>query len=215
MHEPELLLLDEPYAGFDWETYLHFWEMSERRRDAGMGILIVSHLLAERERLDRIYALCDGRTASAERRCRRSGSFVREHLRAPLTLVLLVAIPVFFVLIFASVLGEFAEALGGNLAAQAATAISAGWAAAFLCGTLAFFQVVLLARAPTGALPLAGLGAGAGRGRAASPPRSPSASTVSAVAYVTLWLRSGIGHPLHAAAGDLRLRRSSTSASAP
>jgi ABC-type multidrug transport system ATPase subunit len=62
MHEPELLLLDEPYAGFDWETYLHFWEMSERRRDAGMGILIVSHLLAERERLDRIYSLTDGRT---------------------------------------------------------------------------------------------------------------------------------------------------------
>ena len=61
MHEPELLLLDEPYAGFDWETYLRFWEMSGRRRDAGMGILIVSHLLAERERLDRMYELCDGR----------------------------------------------------------------------------------------------------------------------------------------------------------
>ena len=61
MHEPELLLLDEPYAGFDWETYLRFWEMSERRRDAGMGILIVSHLLAERDRLDRMYELRDGR----------------------------------------------------------------------------------------------------------------------------------------------------------
>ena len=75
-----------------------------------------------------------------------SGAFVREHLRAPLTLVLLVAIPVFFVLIFASVLGDFAKALGGTLAAQSATAISAGWAAAFLSGTLAFFQVSLLAR---------------------------------------------------------------------
>ena len=62
MHDPKLLLLDEPYSGFDWETYLKFWEMSERRRDAGMGILIVSHLLAERDRLDRIYSLVDGRT---------------------------------------------------------------------------------------------------------------------------------------------------------
>lgn len=62
MHEPQLLLLDEPYSGFDWETYLRFWEMSERRRDAGMGILIVSHLLAERDRLDRIYTLREGRT---------------------------------------------------------------------------------------------------------------------------------------------------------
>jgi len=61
MHEPDLLLLDEPYSGFDWETYLRFWEMSERRRDAGMGILIVSHFLSERERLDRVYELQDGR----------------------------------------------------------------------------------------------------------------------------------------------------------
>ena len=61
MHEPDLLLLDEPYSGFDWETYLRFWEMSERRRDEGMGILIVSHFLSERERLDRVYELRDGR----------------------------------------------------------------------------------------------------------------------------------------------------------
>lgn len=62
MHAPELLLLDEPYSGFDWETYVRFWEMSERRRDEGMGIIIVSHLLAERERLDRVYELREGLT---------------------------------------------------------------------------------------------------------------------------------------------------------
>lgn len=61
MHDPQLLLLDEPYSGFDWETYLRFWEMSRRRRDQGMGILIVSHLLAERERLDRVFELRDGK----------------------------------------------------------------------------------------------------------------------------------------------------------
>jgi ABC-2 type transport system ATP-binding protein len=61
MHEPQLLLLDEPYAGFDWETYLRFWEMSERRRAEGMGILVVSHLLAERDRLTRVYELRAGR----------------------------------------------------------------------------------------------------------------------------------------------------------
>jgi len=61
LHDPELLLLDEPYAGFDWETYVRFWEMAERQRATGMGILIVSHLLAERERLTRIYELRDGR----------------------------------------------------------------------------------------------------------------------------------------------------------
>lgn len=46
--------------------------------------------------------------------------FVREHLRTRLTLVLLIAIPVFFVLIFASVLGEFSAALGGSMASRAA-----------------------------------------------------------------------------------------------
>jgi ABC-type multidrug transport system ATPase subunit len=63
MHDPRLLLLDEPYAGFDWETYVRFWEMAERRRADGMGILIVSHLLAERDRLTRVYELRDGRCA--------------------------------------------------------------------------------------------------------------------------------------------------------
>ncbi len=41
MHEPDLLLLDEPYSGFDWETYLRFWDMAEERRRNGMGILTV------------------------------------------------------------------------------------------------------------------------------------------------------------------------------
>ena len=61
LHEPQLLLLDEPYAGFDWETYLRFWEMAEQRRADGMGILVISHLLAERARLTRVYELRDGR----------------------------------------------------------------------------------------------------------------------------------------------------------
>ncbi len=62
LHEPELLLLDEPYAGFDWETYLRFWQMAEDRRQQGMSILVISHLLAERERLTRVYELREGRS---------------------------------------------------------------------------------------------------------------------------------------------------------
>jgi hypothetical protein len=126
-----------------------------------------------------------------------SVAFVREHLRAPLTLALLVAIPVFFVLIFASILGDFAKALGGTLAAQSATAISAGWAAAFLSGTLAFFQVSS-SRSADRRLAAAGLGpirVAVSRIVAAL----AIGVTVSAVAFVTLWLRSGIGHPFHAA----------------
>ena len=126
-----------------------------------------------------------------------SGRFVREQLRAPLTLVLLVAIPAFFVLVFAGVLGEFSKALGGTLATRSATAISAGWAAAFLSGTLAFFQVSS-SRGADRRLAAAGLGpirVACSRITAAL----VLGLTVSAVAFVTLWLRSGIGHPWHAA----------------
>lgn len=130
-----------------------------------------------------------------------SGSFVREQVRAPLTLVLLVAIPAFFVLIFASVLGEFAKALGGTLASQSATAISAGWAAAFLSGALGYFQVSSSRGADRR---LAAAGYGALRVAFA---RIVAAlvlgGAVSAVAFATLWLRSGIGHPLHAAVAIL------------
>jgi ABC-2 type transport system ATP-binding protein len=27
LHDPDVLLLDEPYQGFDWETYLRFWDV--------------------------------------------------------------------------------------------------------------------------------------------------------------------------------------------
>lgn len=61
MHQPDLLLLDEPYTGFDWETYQAFWEISETLVEQGTGIAIISHLLNERERFDRIYELNDGK----------------------------------------------------------------------------------------------------------------------------------------------------------
>lgn len=127
-----------------------------------------------------------------------SGSFLREQIRAPMNLVLLVVVPVFFVLIFASVLSQFSRALGGDLAQEAATSISAGWAAAFLCGALAFFQLAS-SREADRRLALAGLGpwrVAASRIAAAL----VLAVVVSLVAYSTLWLRSGIEHPLHAAA---------------
>jgi ABC-2 type transport system ATP-binding protein len=65
LHDPDLLLLDEPYAGFDWETYLKFWDMSEQRRADGMAILIVSHLIGEQARLTRLYTLRDGRRVAS------------------------------------------------------------------------------------------------------------------------------------------------------
>lgn len=58
--EPDLLLLDEPYAGFDWETYQMFWTMMGRRRETGSSVLIISHFVADTHRFDRIVRLHDG-----------------------------------------------------------------------------------------------------------------------------------------------------------
>ncbi|MPZ50572.1 MAG: ATP-binding cassette domain-containing protein [Dehalococcoidia bacterium] len=60
LHKPDLLLLDEPYSGFDWETYLRFWQLTDFLRAAGTTILIVSHFIEERSHFDRIVHLRDG-----------------------------------------------------------------------------------------------------------------------------------------------------------
>ncbi len=59
--DPAVLLLDEPYAGFDWDTYLKFWELVAHRRAAGRSVLIISHFVADEHRFDRILELRDGK----------------------------------------------------------------------------------------------------------------------------------------------------------
>jgi ABC-type multidrug transport system ATPase subunit len=64
--DPPVLLLDEPYAGFDWDTYLKFWDLVARRRDAGRSVLIVSHFVTDEHRFDRIVRLCDGQLCDGQ-----------------------------------------------------------------------------------------------------------------------------------------------------
>ncbi|MFF4764746.1 ABC transporter ATP-binding protein [Streptomyces sp. NPDC001292] len=67
MHDPDVLLLDEPYQGFDWETYLRFWELATRLRDAGRSVLVVSHLAYDIDRLDQLWRLENGRLHGQDR----------------------------------------------------------------------------------------------------------------------------------------------------
>lgn len=60
--DPDTLLLDEPYAGFDWDTYKRFWGIAAERRDRGRSLLVISHFINDDERFDRIYDLRDGVT---------------------------------------------------------------------------------------------------------------------------------------------------------
>jgi ABC-type multidrug transport system ATPase subunit len=57
LHGPDLLILDEPYSGFDWETYLHFWDYARGFREQGRTVLIVSHFVYDRSKFDRVYEL--------------------------------------------------------------------------------------------------------------------------------------------------------------
>jgi ABC-type multidrug transport system ATPase subunit len=65
MHQPDLLLLDEPYQGFDWETYLHFWELTDELCGQGCAVLVISHLFFEQKRFDCLYHLEQGRVTQA------------------------------------------------------------------------------------------------------------------------------------------------------
>ena len=62
--DPEVLLLDEPYAGFDWDTYQRFWELTAERRAAGRSVLVVSHFVTDEERFDRLIEMRDGTARS-------------------------------------------------------------------------------------------------------------------------------------------------------
>lgn len=60
LHKPNLLILDEPYNGFDWDTYMRFWDLSDELLKKGCTILIVTHLQTEKKRFDCIFNLKDG-----------------------------------------------------------------------------------------------------------------------------------------------------------
>lgn len=66
VHDPAVLLLDEPYQGFDWETYLRFWDVVGELRGRGRSIVVITHLVFEEERFDALYELREGRAVRRE-----------------------------------------------------------------------------------------------------------------------------------------------------
>lgn len=67
IHEPKLLILDEPTAGVDVELRRGMWEFLEKLNDQGRTIILTTHYLEEAEQLcSRIAIISDGRIIENE-----------------------------------------------------------------------------------------------------------------------------------------------------
>jgi ABC-2 type transport system ATP-binding protein len=95
IHEPQLLILDEPTAGVDIEVRRSMWEFLRRINEQGTTIILTTHYLEEAETLCRHIAIIDeGRIIENDRmstvlRKLHTETFVlnlRGPLRAPIAL---------------------------------------------------------------------------------------------------------------------------------
>jgi ABC-2 type transport system ATP-binding protein len=60
LHDPRLLLLDEPTAGVDPKARRDFWEQIHALSDQGLTVLVSTHYMDEAERCDRIVYIFNG-----------------------------------------------------------------------------------------------------------------------------------------------------------
>ena len=64
--DPDLLLLDEPYQGFDHGTYLDLWHQIDTWTGEGRAVMVITHLLPDHDRVDRVYKMSDGTLGPVE-----------------------------------------------------------------------------------------------------------------------------------------------------
>ena len=84
VHQPKVLLLDEPAAGLDPQARRDLSNLLLSLRDSGMTLVVSSHILAELEDYcDRMVIVDHGRIAGGESIALKSGARLRIRLAAP------------------------------------------------------------------------------------------------------------------------------------
>ncbi|MFW5846531.1 MAG: ABC transporter ATP-binding protein [Nanoarchaeota archaeon] len=62
LHEPEIIVLDEPFVGLDFSNRKLLWHFIESLKNKGKSIILTSHLLTEtQEHVDRLIILKNGK----------------------------------------------------------------------------------------------------------------------------------------------------------
>jgi ABC-2 type transport system ATP-binding protein len=64
MHEPRLLMLDEPTAGVDPQARREFWDQIHHLADEGLTVLVSTHYMDEAERCHRIVYISYGKVVA-------------------------------------------------------------------------------------------------------------------------------------------------------
>ena len=65
IHEPELIVLDEPTAGLDPVLREAIWTMFGELRDAGASLMVTTQYITETERCDRVFLINDGQVVAS------------------------------------------------------------------------------------------------------------------------------------------------------
>lgn len=60
LHDPPIVLLDEPYAGLDVASYREFIAWVDEAKREGKCIVLITHLLLEEDRFDQLLNLREG-----------------------------------------------------------------------------------------------------------------------------------------------------------
>lgn len=66
IHQPQLVILDEPTTGLDIETRYEIWALIKQLRESGMTIVLTTHLLDEAEKLCQRIGILKGGKIIAE-----------------------------------------------------------------------------------------------------------------------------------------------------